>query len=170
MVCEGDRAASPSCLPAVPATLSFLPSWKKCQNLTSKKKKKKLEKRNTNSECARLLRGSELEIQSQKSRVHRNSKIFPKPNLEHFICPAFFSLRPVFNRWVTHSYNAGRGQVRWWLEGILFLDSVPWVGGVGKAVAPFWGHPPKRQNAFPGLEPCASGLGYARWAEKQHLM
>ena len=64
----------PSGLPAVPEALLLLPSWKKSQNFASKKKK--LEKRNTNSKCARLLRGSRIEIQPQKSHGHRENPNF----------------------------------------------------------------------------------------------
>lgn len=63
MVCKDVRAASPSCLPAVPEAVLLLPSF-------HFKKKKKLEKRNTDSESARLLRGSRIEIQPQKSRMY----------------------------------------------------------------------------------------------------
>lgn len=65
MAREDLRAGPHSRHPAVPSFLEEMPEF----HFKKKKKIKKLEERNTNSGCARLLRGSSIEIRPPKSHV-----------------------------------------------------------------------------------------------------
>lgn len=75
--------------PAVPSFLEEMPEFH-----FKKKKIKKLEERNTNSGCARLLRGSSIEIRPPKSHVRGER---PTLSLNPTRSSISLSLRPVFN-------------------------------------------------------------------------